>query len=103
MIADEIRIIGIEKSERPVIQGQAQDGHIVGVHHAMGEARRLPLRHQLGGALDHFAEPAGMVAGEFRKIFADDMIGQQPHLFVLAAMMEMLEMAEADMASAPGG
>ena len=46
VIADEIGIIGIQKTIRPVIQGQAQDGHIVGVHHAMGETGRLPFRHQ---------------------------------------------------------
>ena len=68
----------------------------------MGEAHRLPLRDQLRGALDHFAEPGGMIAGKLRQIFADHMIGQQraPAL-VWPLMMEMLEMAEADMACAP--
>ena len=39
-----------------------------------------------------------MIARQTRgKYSRDHMIGQQAHLVVLAAMMEMLEMAEADM------
>ena len=99
MVADQARLIGIEKPEGAVIQGQAQDGHIVGVHHAMGETYRLPARNQMRGARDNLAEPGGMIVFIVRHIFGDDMIGQQAHQIVFAIVMEMLEMAEADMAA----
>jgi uncharacterized protein YdiU (UPF0061 family) len=33
----------------PVIERQAEDRHIIGVHHAMREADALPLGNQAGG------------------------------------------------------
>ncbi len=69
----------------------------------MGKAHGLPLGDHLGRALDHLPEPAGVIARILGKILVDHMIGQKPHLLMLAGMMEMLEMAEANVrARQPG-
>jgi len=53
VVADVARVVGIQKLEGAVVQRQAQDAHVVGVHHAMAKANRLPVRQQIGGALGH--------------------------------------------------
>ena len=53
VVADVAWVEMVEKLERPVIDGQAQDAHVVGIEHAVAEAHGLPLRHQGGAALAH--------------------------------------------------
>ena len=40
------RIVRLQESSRPVVDRLARERHVVGVHHAMDEAERHPLRNQ---------------------------------------------------------
>ncbi len=40
----------------PVVNGLAQDGHVVCVQHAVHEANALPRRYQPRGALNHLGQ-----------------------------------------------
>src|SRR3546814_1853497 len=63
VIADVMRVERVEKTVRPVIERQAEDRHVVGVHHTVAETDRLPLRDQSGRTFDHFAKPARVAIG----------------------------------------
>ena len=54
MVADVPWVVRIHELERAVVDGQAQDAHIVGVHHAVHEAHRLPLRQLADHVIDHY-------------------------------------------------
>jgi uncharacterized membrane protein len=59
MIAVITYMCGIEtihEAKRAVVQRQPQHRHVVGIHHAVTEADRLPLRNQACGSTDDFAE-----------------------------------------------
>jgi hypothetical protein len=43
VVADVVGVEGVHEAERAVVEGQAEDGHVVGVHHAVHEADRLPV------------------------------------------------------------
>ena len=58
MVADEARVVVIQKAERPIVQGQPQNRHVVGVHDAVGKSDRLPLGHELRRANHHLREEA---------------------------------------------
>ena len=45
----------------PIVDGLAQDGHVVGVQHAVHEADALPRRHQPRRALDDFRQQRGVL------------------------------------------
>ncbi len=63
VIADMRRII----LERPIVQRQAQNRHIVGIEHAMHEAHPLPLRNQARGAGDHFFQQRQIRIGRIQQ------------------------------------
>jgi hypothetical protein len=94
----------------PVVDGQAQDAHVVGVHDAVAEAHGLPLRHHGRRARAHrlqqrgigIAAKAGRCAA-FRVEPVDDVVGQLRNSSMLVACREMLEMAEADEAGRHAG
>ena len=48
VVAHMIDLEGIHETVRAVIQGQPQDGHIVGIHDAMAKAGGLPIGQQAG-------------------------------------------------------
>ena len=51
-----IRIVDVHERARPIVDGLARDAHVVGVHHAMDETHKLPLRNQLGLTQGHGAQ-----------------------------------------------
>ena len=103
VVADVVRHESVEKLERTVVNGQAQDAHVVGVEHAVAKTHCLPLRYQRSGAQGHGLQQGGVgVAAKFSAgaalgvMVVDDMVGQRAQLCQLVARGEMLEMAEAD-------
>ena len=60
VIADVTRIESVQKLKRPVVQSQAEDAHVVGVHHPMTKADRLPLRDHVGRAIAHRLQHHGV-------------------------------------------
>ena len=42
--------------ETPIVDGLPEDGHVVGVQHAVHEADALPCRHQSRRALHHLRQ-----------------------------------------------
>jgi len=57
------RIEGFHEAERAVIQCQAENRHIVGIHYAVHETDGLPLRHQVRGAARDFGQQCGIGIG----------------------------------------
>ena len=103
VVADVVGVEGVEELERPVVDGQPQDAHVVGVEHAMAKPHGLPLRHQGGGALAHGLQQCRVaVAVEahafeaFGIVAFDHVVGQLAQFVQLPARGEMLEMPEAD-------
>jgi hypothetical protein len=48
--------VGVDKAEGTVVDGEGEDGHVVGVENPVGEPHRLPGGHQLGGLLADLAK-----------------------------------------------
>ena len=79
VVADVAGVEAVEKAERAVVDCQAEDRHVVGVHHAVAEPDRLPRRHQFGGAVRDLFEQRdirlrGVAAG--RVMVVDHKIGE---------------------------
>ncbi len=88
------------KPKVPVVERQPENRHVVGIHHPVGEADRLPLGHQHGRAADHLSEhPQETIvkAHELGIVMLDDVLGQRAQVVDLVAVIEDLEAAEADM------
>jgi hypothetical protein len=91
---------GIEEAEGSVVDRESEDRHVVGVHDAMAEADRLPLRQQLCRSPRHRLEQRecrlrGLAARGVVRV--DDEVHellQRP--MVLRGVGEVLEVAEAD-------
>ena len=101
VVANMARDEGVEKLERSVIDGQAQDAHVVGVHHAVAKAGCLPLSQQLGGASADGLEQGRIgigakacTAAALRIVAVDAVVGELPERPGRSAIGEMLEMAE---------
>ncbi|MNL33276.1 hypothetical protein D3C87_1551770 [compost metagenome] len=101
MIADEVGVEVVEEGERAEIEGDAQDRHVVGVHHSVAEAIGLPLGNQLGIALHHFAEHRQVRLRLFqalREVHGQHVITQLFLLLGALGVVEIFEVPEAHMA-----
>ena len=103
-------VVGVQKLERAVVDGQAQNAHVVGVHHAMAKPHGLPLRHHRGCALAHGFQKRGVgVAGKAGCAAAcgvkpvDDVVGQRLQLRMLVVVGEVLKMTKAHKAGGRPG
>ena len=103
VVADMAGVIGIKKLEWAVVDGQAQDAHVVGVHHTMTKTHRLPLRHHLRRTLTHRLQQGGKAvaaklragaAGRVEPVY--HMVGQGFQLGGLLAVGKVFKMPEAD-------
>ena len=109
VVADVRRVVAIEKLEGAVVQSQAQDAHVVGVHHTVAKADRLPVRHHLGGAPGHGLEQRhiGPVftrrAAAFGVKMVNHIVGQRAQLVVLLGVRKMLKVAKAHKAGRHAG
>ncbi len=102
VVADEVRVKIVEKRKRPEIEGDAEDRHVVGVHHPVAEAIGLPFGDQCGVAFDDFAEHRQVRFGLFPalgEVQLQHMLGQCRLLLGLLGVVEVFEMAEAHMAT----
>ena len=101
MVADECGVEVVEEGERPEVEGNAQDRHVVGVHDAMTKPVGLPLGDQFGIALHDLAEHRKVrlrLLQAFREVQGQDVFTQLFLLFRLLGVIEVFEMPEADMA-----
>ena len=106
VVADVVGLECIQKLEGPVVNGQPQDAHVVGVHDAVAKAHRLPGRHEFCRALADRLQKSGVglrgiAAGRVKVV--DDKVGQDLELGVLVGMAEMLKVAKADEARCAAG
>ena len=91
----------VHKTKRAVVDTQPQQRHIVGIEYAMGKAHALPTRHQLGTAAHN-----GIKQRQIRRfgtrafgiMVAQQKIGQGLDVFVAAAVVKILKVAEAQKA-----
>ena len=103
VVADVAGLEVVEEPERPVVHREAEDGEVVGVHHAVAEADGLPFRHELARAADDFLEPPVVFVlrrdvDELGVVLRDDVVGEGAEVLHLFAVVEDLEAAEAHMA-----
>ncbi|MNN59420.1 hypothetical protein D3C81_1745330 [compost metagenome] len=98
VVADEVGVEVVEEGVRAEVEGDAQDRHVVGVHHPVAETIGLPAGNQFGVALDDGAEHGqvglfGLAA--FGVVLLQHVVDQHALLLGLAGVVEVLEMAEA--------
>lgn len=101
MIADKVRLPVVEKAEGAVVERQAEKRHVIGVHHAVGEADGLPAGDKPRGSRDNVTKPDRVfiaILCQMRPVVANGVIRQQLHLLRLPAIVKVLEVAEAQMA-----
>ena len=97
VVADEVRHIGVDETVGAVIQGQPEQGHVVGVHHPVTEPRRLPLGDEPRGAAHYFGKQLGAI-GQLGEVVTPRIVDEGGDLLPLPAPGEILEMTEAQMA-----
>ncbi len=97
VVADKIGHIGIDKAVGAVIQRQAEQRHVVGVHHPVTEARRLPFGNQPRGATHYLGKQLGAIL-QLGEVVAQQIIDKLRDLLPLPAPGEILDMTEAQVA-----
>ena len=96
----------VHETIRTVVQRQSQDGHVVGVHHAVAKAHGLPVGHQQRRAPRHFAQQVGDGRVRVRRlarprlaafgiVAVDHVIGQRRQAVQIASRRPVLERAKA--------
>ena len=101
MVADIAWLVVVQEAVGAVVDGQPEDRHIIGVHHAVREAYRLPVGDQRRGAIHHIVKPQGVAVGVLHQLWpvmSNHIVRQLLHLFRLAAVVPVLEVAEAHVA-----
>ena len=99
VVADVRGVVAVEKAERPVVEGQPQDRHVVGVHHAVAKTHRLPLREQIGRATGDFLQHRRIGQGRLAAlgiVMVDHEIGQPTQALGPVGLRKVLEVTEAD-------
>ncbi|QNM60871.1 hypothetical protein XHV734_2084 [Xanthomonas hortorum pv. vitians] len=95
-----VRVVVVDPAIWAVIDGQAQDRHVVGVHHPMHETDPHPVRHHHGGALADLRKPGRVqiLASTFqlREIACNGEIRPLPQQRAIPARTGQFEVAEAD-------
>lgn len=106
VVADVGGIEAVEELEGTVVQGQAQDAHVVRVHDAVAETDGLPVRHQRRRTCRDGGEQGGVglgFIGATGVVVRDDEVGQLPQLVMQAVVREVLEMAKTNEAGCHAG
>jgi hypothetical protein len=102
VVANVTGVKAIHELERAVIDRQAQKAHVVGVHHAVTKAHRLPLREQAGGALLHLVQQGRVNVAlpqcgallALGQVVADRVVGQSAQAVGIALRRKMLKVAK---------
>ncbi len=100
VVADEPGVVVVHEAVRSIVQCQAHDRHIVGVHDTVRPADGLPLSDQLCGALNDFDEEPGVLVPIIMKMWEmmlDHVVSQRFQMLMLLSIIEDFERAEADM------
>lgn len=61
MVTDKVFLEGIEEGEGAKVEAVTENRHIVGIHHPVGKAHRLPVGYHARGITYHQSKP-GLVA-----------------------------------------
>ena len=93
----------VDKGKRAVVEGFAQNRHVVGVHNAMQKAVGNPARYGMGAGLAD-----GLEHGQIRFFCVaalwvpalQTVVGQHFQIVVLAAVVQVFEVAKAYVAAA---
>ena len=101
----------VQKLEGPVVNRQAQQAHVVGVHDAVAKAHRLPLRQQFGGAFLHLVQqgcvhialPKRGALAALGQVVGDGVVGQGAQAVGVALGRKMLEVTKAQEAGGHAG
>ena len=102
MVADKAGIVVVQEAERAVVERHPQNGHVVAVHDAVGEAYRLPPGDQARRADGHVVvEPCVRVrtARRVRQVWItlrDHIVRQSLDVVELPPPIEIFEVAEPD-------
>ena len=95
------RIVAIHEGARAVVDGFPRQQHVVGIHHPVNEADRLPVCDQSRDAARHLLEQCERRVrrvGNLRVMTCDDVVDQQFQAFLVLDRQEILQCADADMA-----
>ena len=101
VVANVAGVEGVHELEGAVVDGEAQDAHVVGVHDAVAKAHGLPLGHHDGGALGHLGQQRGVGVGLGSATgvkVRNHKVGQLAQRGVLAAVAEVFEVPKANKA-----
>ena len=91
VIADITGLIVIEEAVRAVVNGDAENRHVVGVHHAVSETDGLPMGDQARRPFHHVGKPQQVTLSlilQLRPVTGNDEIRQLPHLLRLFAVVK---------------
>ncbi len=101
VVADVVGVEVVEEGVGAEVEGDAEDRHVVGVHHAVAEAVGLPAGDEFGVALDDVAEhrrPGALMVLQVGEVAGQDVLAEGLQLLVLAGVVEVFEVAEAHVA-----
>ena len=89
----------VQKLKGAVVNGQAQDAHVVCVHDTVAKANRLPRGHEFCRALADSLQKSGVglrgiAAGRVKMV--NHKVGQDFELGVLICVAEMLKVTKAN-------
>ncbi len=104
MVTDKVFLEGIEEGEGAKVEAVTENRHIVGIHHPVGKAHRLPVGYHTRGITYHQSKPglvALIVQAELGIMLAQGEIEQLLELvgLTLLAVTEILEVAKTYMAT----
>ena len=106
VVADVVGFEAVQKLKGSVVDGQAQDAHVVGVHDAVAKTHCLPCGHEFCRALADRLQKSGVglrgiAAGRVKMV--NHKVGQDFELGVLIGVAEMLKVTKADEAGRAAG
>ena len=101
----------VQKLEGAVVDGQAQEAHVVGVHDAVAKAHRLPLRQKFGRAFLHLVQqgcvhialPQRGALAAFGQVVGDGMVGQGAQAVGVALGRKVFKVTKAQEAGGHAG
>ncbi|MNM58032.1 hypothetical protein D3C81_692520 [compost metagenome] len=101
MVTDIVGLIIVKEAVGTIVDGDTQNRHVIGVHHAVSKADGLPMGDEPGGAFDHIGKPqqiAITLIFKLRPVAGNHKISQLLHLLRLLTVIKMFEMAETHVA-----
>ena len=97
VVADVAGVECVEETKRAVVDGQAQDAHVVGVHHAVAKAHGLPPGEHVCGSQRHGVQQRGVRIGRALAIgvvMRDDKVGKLLQMRRVVGLRKVLEVSK---------